>query len=108
MLYFSGLLSSFEVFLPFEYTRWVGIYFDVIWSLLLLSMQNNFTLSRLFKRYYSMILKLQVFEVIRIALQNIKTDGSRFLRLRNENNNNKTSDLFPTSAMQSLPQNTSL
>ena len=55
-----------------------------------------------------MILKLQVFEVIRIALQNIKTDGSRFLRLRNENNNNKTSDLFPTSAMQSLPQNTSL
>lgn len=50
-----------------------------------------------------MMLKMQVFGIIRLALQNIKTDGSRFLCLRNKINN-KPSDLFPTSAMRSLPQ----
>lgn len=89
-------------FLPFEYTKWLGIYFDVIQGLLLFSMLKNSTCSGLFKIYLSVILNLQVFEVVRIPVQNIKTDGSRFLFLRNENN--KPSDMFPTSAMQRLPE----
>lgn len=48
-----------------------------------------------------MILQLQVFEVTIKALQIIEIDGSTaFFCLRNENSN-KPSDLFHTSAMQS-------
>lgn len=101
-LFFLACWVTFNFFLPFEYTKWLGIYFDVIQGLLLFSMQKNSTRSGLFKRYLSVILNLQVFEVVRIALQNIKTDGSRFLCLRNKNN--KPSDVFSTSAMQRSPQ----
>lgn len=63
---------------------------------------KEFDMFWLFKMHLSVVLNLQVFEVVRIALQNIKTDGSRFLFLRNENS--KPSDVFPTSAMQPLAE----
>lgn len=74
-LFFLASWVTFNFFLPFEYTKWLDIYFDVIQGLLLFSMQKNSTRSGLFKRYLSVILNLQLFEVVRIALQNMDQDS---------------------------------